>query len=712
MASPHSASPGRLLPPSPPSSCGRSRAAPAHCLRRPGARVPVSCGGVRFWKGEAVEGRDLYTLLSILRDGIYGSRASLAQRKAAARARRRPRTLQKQISSRRDQSIMAPERSCEEEAEDPILTRILGSSTVFRGLAQPKLSIRGLLLPNKIKEHFHHGQDAMFKGEWEKAVLAFSKAINLNPQLVESYVLRAEAYLQLCDFASAAQNLRKASLLAPQRSQFMERLCFVLYLQGQCLFEQQAYMKALDLFTQASELQPHKPSYRFRSIACLLAMKRHQECLRMVTKELKQDSNPDVYILRARLYNYFLKMRKLRQREMCPGSHSWIHPGFFRLLTSPVIFLLPSEPNQCYQDLRQALTIKPEHPEANTLLEKLLVQARKAREEAVVMALKGNLEDSLIRINCAIDNSPMDPGYYLFRGTLFRRLKDFDAAIEDFLKALDLSPEDEEDNEIARQAQRQLLLTYNDFAVFCYARGAYEEGVLLLDKALRGEKREKGIYINRGDCFFKLGELTFAEADYLEALALSPGDQGARYRMGMLQEKLGLRKHQLRQYHEAEKHFSSAIEYNPEKANFYLFRARSRLMLQNIFGARQDVATLLLLNPRHPELIPMMANLFPGHSTESVLNSKTMAMAKTLLERAIQNQLYQYPQNILGLLNKGVSPEKDVNKTPDTIPDPEQAPNSGETGNDTSGIQDQTLDKDNTKQAMSEEEQPGSPTED
>ncbi|XP_072488614.1 tetratricopeptide repeat protein 16 isoform X4 [Notamacropus eugenii] len=676
MASPHSASPGRLLPPSPPSSCGRSRAAPAHCLRRPGARVPVSCGGVRFWKGEAVEGRDLYTLLSILRDGIYGSRASLAQRKAAARARRRPRTLQKQISSRRDQSIMAPERSCEEEAEDPILTRILGSSTVFRGLAQPKLSIRGLLLPNKIKEHFHHGQDAMFKGEWEKAVLAFSKAINLNPQLVESYVLRAEAYLQLCDFASAAQNLRKASLLAPQRSQFMERLCFVLYLQGQCLFEQQAYMKALDLFTQASELQPHKPSYRFRSIACLLAMKRHQECLRMVTKELKQDSNPDVYILRARLYNYFLK------------------------------------PNQCYQDLRQALTIKPEHPEANTLLEKLLVQARKAREEAVVMALKGNLEDSLIRINCAIDNSPMDPGYYLFRGTLFRRLKDFDAAIEDFLKALDLSPEDEEDNEIARQAQRQLLLTYNDFAVFCYARGAYEEGVLLLDKALRGEKREKGIYINRGDCFFKLGELTFAEADYLEALALSPGDQGARYRMGMLQEKLGLRKHQLRQYHEAEKHFSSAIEYNPEKANFYLFRARSRLMLQNIFGARQDVATLLLLNPRHPELIPMMANLFPGHSTESVLNSKTMAMAKTLLERAIQNQLYQYPQNILGLLNKGVSPEKDVNKTPDTIPDPEQAPNSGETGNDTSGIQDQTLDKDNTKQAMSEEEQPGSPTED
>ncbi|XP_068925282.1 tetratricopeptide repeat protein 16 [Petaurus breviceps papuanus] len=537
---------------------------------------------------------------------------------------------------------MALEKLYEEEVEDPTLTRILGTSTVFRGLEHPKLSIRGLLLPNKITEHFQRGQDAMSKGEWEKAVLSFSKAINLNPQLVESYVLRAEAYLQLCDFASAAQNLRKATLLVPQRSQFMERLCFVLYLQGQCLFEHQAYMQALDLFTQASELQPHRPSYRFRSIACLLAMKRHQECLQMVTKELKQASNPDVYILRARLYNYFLK------------------------------------PNQCYQDLHEALIIRPEHPEANTLLEKLLAQARKAREEAVVMALKGSLEDSLIRINCAIDNSPMDPSYYLFRGTLFRRLKDFDAAIEDFLKALELGPEDEEDNEVARQAQRQLLLTYNDFAVFCYTKGAYEEGVLLLNKALRGEKREKGIYINRGDCFFKLGELTFAEADYLEALALSPGDEGARYRMGMLQEKLGLRKHQLRQYHKAEKHFSSAIEYNPEKANFYLLRARSRLMLQDVFGARQDVATLLLLNPKHPQLVPMMANLFPGYSTEAVLNSKTMVMAKTLLERAMQNQFLQYPQNILGLLKKGASTEKDVDKRPDSIPVPEQAPNSEE----------------------------------
>ena len=52
------------------------------------------------------------------------------------------------------------------------------------------------------------------------------------------------------------------------------------------------------------------------------------------------------------------------------------------------------------------------------------------------------------------------------RGTMYRRLQDFDLAVEDFLKALDMMSEHQE--ELVQQAQRQLLLAYNDFAVHCY----------------------------------------------------------------------------------------------------------------------------------------------------------------------------------------------------------------------------------------------------
>lgn len=44
-------------------------------------------------------------------------------------------------------------------------------------------------------------------------------------------------------------------------------------------------------------------------MACLLALKRHHDCLALITREVKQGrANADVYILRARLYNFFQKV--------------------------------------------------------------------------------------------------------------------------------------------------------------------------------------------------------------------------------------------------------------------------------------------------------------------------------------------------------------------------------------------------------------------
>lgn len=83
------------------------------------------------------------------------------------------------------------------------------------------------------------------------------------------------------------------------------------------------------------------------------------------------------------------------------------------------------------------------------------------------------------------------------RGALHRKLNDFNAAIDDFLLALDKCDHNEEDP-VYSKAQRQLLLTYNDFAVECFNKNFFEEAIVLLNKAVKGEKNEKGLYINRG----------------------------------------------------------------------------------------------------------------------------------------------------------------------------------------------------------------------
>ncbi|XP_031306381.1 LOW QUALITY PROTEIN: tetratricopeptide repeat protein 16 [Camelus dromedarius] len=351
-------------------------------------------------------------------------------------------------------------------------------------------------------------------------------------------------------------------------------------------------------------------------MACLLALRRHHECLSFVTKEVKYGTtNPDVYILRARLYNFFQK------------------------------------PNLCYQDLHSALLLDPKHPQAKVLLKVMVGQAQQARQDAGILAVQGKLQHALQCINCAIENNPLDPSLFVFRGIMYRRLREFDAAVEDFLRALDMMTESQK--ELVQQAQRQLLLAYNDFAVHCYMQGAYQESVLLLNKALKDEQKEKGLYINRGDCFFQLGNLTFAEADYQQALALSPRDEGANLRMGLLQEKLGFCEQRSRQFQKAESHFSVAIQHNPQKAQYYLYRARSRQLLQNIFGARQDVATVLLLDPKLPKVLPLMASLFPGMSVEEVLGSQVAHLARLLLDRAVESSLQaSTPQDIMRQLKE------------------------------------------------------------
>ncbi len=55
-----------------------------------------------------------------------------------------------------------------------------------------------------------------------------------SPHLqTEFYVQRAEAYLQLCDFQSAALDYKHACSLDPQTEAYPQQLAFIYYLQVQ-----------------------------------------------------------------------------------------------------------------------------------------------------------------------------------------------------------------------------------------------------------------------------------------------------------------------------------------------------------------------------------------------------------------------------------------------------------------------------------------------
>ncbi|KAM4615818.1 tetratricopeptide repeat protein 16-like [Polymixia lowei] len=484
------------------------------------------------------------------------------------------------------------EEDLKEAGRRSSLNQLFGSRKIFLTSGQkhperPDLQA-DVIIQNKALEHYSKGEQAMGRSQYDKAVTCFSKAMTLQPNQTQLHVSQAEAYLQLCDFQSATVCYKQACLLEP--GSFHIRLAFIYHLQGQCLFDQGLFLEALGSFTKAAELKPDCKAYQMRSLVCLSALGRYSDCLKLVTDWLvSHRPEGDLYILRARLYKHL------------------------------------NQVTLCYYDVKSALALNPACPEAGALMAQLEESSERAREEASSRVLAGQLSQALSQINTALEHCPQDPRHYLLRGILYRRLKDFTASIEDLVLAVELSEEQaggqarptdsqEEPGAVQEEAQAQLVLTYNDFAVHCFSRGFYPEATLLLNNAIQEEKEERGLYLNRGDCFFKQGEWGFALADYQQAEEMSPGDPAVCLRLAVLHNTLGSHSYQEGRFQEAADSLSLAIQYNPRDSLYYENRAKAFHKTLNLEGAKQDAISTLVLDPTNQEVM-----LPSGESASEVL---------------------------------------------------------------------------------------------
>ncbi|KAM9324328.1 uncharacterized protein PAF06_000355 [Gastrophryne carolinensis] len=513
-----------------------------------------------------------------------------------------------------------------QEARRKAQLNIFGSSKVFLALdgnpRTPKRPSYEDIVHQKMTEHYKRGLQCLSQENWEKAVILFSKAINLCPEKMELYTKRAEAFLQLGDFQSAALNLQKACSATNPPAGHIELLAVTYYLQGQTLFEQRCHMEALESFTCAAELQPQNKHYHMRSICCLAALGRYEECIRLMNKRLEEEQdNPDLYIVRARLYDHL------------------------------------NQVTLTLQDVQKALSLDPQHQEALKIRDKLKEKAADAKDKAVNYAVQAKLQESLQKISNATECNPLSAEYHIFRGTVYRRLENFSPAVEDFVRAMQLcsveNGPDFQNMKLHIEAENQLLITYNDFAVHCYTKGFYQDGVLLLNKALRGEKNKKELYINRGDCFLQLGDLPFALADYQQAFELDENDWGVRTRLAKLLNEMGVQAQHMRQYQQAERYFSEAIQKHPLLSQPYLHRARLRHQLNRNMDGQEDAVLSILLNPKSDEVTSTVMTFFPGKTLEKVLTSELANSARHLMERNLKHITIKCEDSAVSVLQSG-----------------------------------------------------------
>ncbi|XP_040050587.2 tetratricopeptide repeat protein 16 isoform X2 [Gasterosteus aculeatus] len=305
---------------------------------------------------------------------------------------------------------------------------------------RPELQMSAII-QSKAAQHYTNGKELMGKSQFGKALICFSRGVTLQPEQPHLHERRAEAFLQMCDFQSAAACYKRAWML--QAGACCARLAFVYYLQGQCLLDRGLFLEALEAFSKAAEVKPGCRSYEVKSLVCLAAAGHHAECLERVNEWMLSDGpTSDLYILRARLLK------------------------------------LLNKTSQCHRDVTSALALNPRCPVAGALLQRLREAGEAARRRAEDDVLRGRLPDALLSIDRALQHCPQDARLHLFRGTLYRRMKDFTAAIEDLVQAMELLEE-----EVRGQAEAGAQKD---------GRGSVKEEEVRGQQEVRGQKDGRG----------------------------------------------------------------------------------------------------------------------------------------------------------------------------------------------------------------------------
>ena len=121
----------------------------------------------------------------------------------------------------------------------------------------------------------------------------------------------------------------------------------------------------------------------------------------------------------------------------------------------------------------------------------------------------GQYERALRKIKKAIEYNPENAHAYHYRAELYRRLREYDKAEENYKQSLDIDPKDAN--------------TLNNYGIFLCDQGRYEEAYANFRTIIEDPlyKYKADAYENLGLCSYRQGKLQQAEQAFENALAIN-----------------------------------------------------------------------------------------------------------------------------------------------------------------------------------------------
>ena len=236
------------------------------------------------------------------------------------------------------------------------------------------------------KKHYKTGQELFKLGKYKDAISQYSKAIDLDPQLIKAFFGRAEAYLKTNNKEKAAKDYENITVLSPKKKE-------VAAISGKLYYDLKNYKKAIALLDKATNTsKKDAASYRYKVIS-LIKLENYEKALKESNILIELKPNAENY------YNL-----------------AWI-----------------------YHKLDDNVNAEKKYLEAIVLMPSYL---RAYIQLAYVRLFQNKLDAALEAANKAVKINTKNKSAYLVRSIIYKKKLDYPSAINDLSKLTLLYPND------------------------------------------------------------------------------------------------------------------------------------------------------------------------------------------------------------------------------------------------------------------------------
>jgi tetratricopeptide (TPR) repeat protein len=306
------------------------------------------------------------------------------------------------------------------------------------------------------------------------------------------------------------------------------------------------------------------------------------------------------------------------------------------------------------QDMRAAASIEPTHPEVIGYINRSYAKSEKLYRESLQKFTQKQYKEALEHVEHALYITNDDVKLHLMKAKIHRVSNNLQLAYDAVLKAKEIfiqsyNVEQDFAMNLPHEIQHQINLILNDMALQYAFDGDYERAILLFNRIIREEedtsnqlhtiqlqlqktstsikieqpddnnnnnspRNGRGIaaapvgaidhkyYVNRGDCYRALHQLSDAVIDYQMALNIAPKDWSILTKLSLTYYLMATDDFNQSRFREAEIALTKSIDCNNKVSQYFALRGKTRYYLGNCVEAYQDYKKALELNPEDREI--------------------------------------------------------------------------------------------------------------